>query len=109
MEPEMIWGSESWHLTSATVLVWPVRVKMLARVRISHTRTLASRPAVHNTSRVGWTLRVSLGICQLWMSLRQRVDTREVTVVVSNDFIRLQIPTFHHFVFSTGEQVGVSV
>ena len=53
IEPEMICGSESCVLTSATVLEWPVRVKMLARVRMSHTLTAASRPPLTSTSSVG--------------------------------------------------------
>lgn len=56
MLPEIICGSDACVFTSATVLWCPVNVKMFARVRMSQTRTLASRPPVTRTSRVGWTL-----------------------------------------------------
>jgi hypothetical protein len=53
MLPVMTCGSDSWHLTSATVAVWPERTWICALVRMSHTRAEASRPAVTSTSSVG--------------------------------------------------------
>ena len=52
--PVITWGSDSWHLTSATVAVWPAKTCIWALVRMSHTRADASRPEVTRTSRVGW-------------------------------------------------------
>jgi hypothetical protein len=53
--PVIICGSESWHLTSETVPVCPVRTWIWALVRMSHTRAEASRPEVTRTSSVGWS------------------------------------------------------
>lgn len=36
------------------------------------------------------------------------IDAAEVAVVVSNDFVRLEIPALDHFVFTAGEQIRVS-
>lgn len=57
MDPVMICGSDSWHLTDAIVPVCPVSAWICALVRISQTRAVASRPAVTSTSRVGCRLK----------------------------------------------------
>lgn len=56
MDPVMTCGSDSWHLTSETVAVWPERMCTWALVRMSQTLALASRPAVTRTSSVGCRL-----------------------------------------------------
>lgn len=56
MELVMTCGSESWHLTSATVAEWPERTCICAFVRMSQTRAEASLPEVTRTSRVGCRL-----------------------------------------------------
>lgn len=39
----------------------------------------------------------------------QSKDATQVTVVLSDDFVLLQVPTFHLLVFTSGEEVRVAV
>ena len=49
----LTWGSAAWHLTSATVLLWPTSVCTQALVLMSQTRADPSLPQVSSTSIVG--------------------------------------------------------
>ena len=63
---------------------------------------VASRTHVPNS---GYTITAS---CDQKIQCRmngQCVNTAQMTMIVPNDLVRFQIPTFHHLVLSTREQV----
>mmetsp|Transcript_22014 Transcript_22014/g.74034 ORF Transcript_22014/g.74034 Transcript_22014/m.74034 type:complete len:388 (+) Transcript_22014:235-1398(+) len=55
IEPEITWGSADWAATETTVSLCPESTCTGALVRMSQTRTVASRPPVQSTSRPGWS------------------------------------------------------
>ena len=78
------------------VLVWPPSVIMLALVRMSHTRHTASRPTEQRMSMVGWRSSyesLTSGIGSITIETH-RIHGGQVTVIMSNDTIVLQIPAF---------------
>lgn len=69
---------------------------MLARERMSHTRTAESRPPVTRTSRVGWRLETELVDDRQSVNSLETVDTGKVAVVMTNDLVGLEVPALDH-------------
>jgi hypothetical protein len=110
----MTWGSLSWHLTSEMVAVWPERTWTGAFVRISHTYMGDRGQTAVREQEVGETY-ASDGIptggdedVQCRMEA-EGINARQVAVIVPDDLVHLEVPTFHHLVSQFLELDGVNM